>query len=486
MQINFPPWSEMVNPPFADILDNKDRYILLWGGRGSGKTDSAQKKIIIRMLTANYYKLILVRKVYDTIKESQYEGIKTAIENMGLQGLFKFTTSPLSIICVNGNRIIARGLDKADKIKGIDNPTAVWYEEGNDMTEEDFITVTSTIRSNKADYLQEIFSFNPESDTSNFHDFWIYKKFFEGRDGKNFRATTEVEVEIDGEKTTVEFAYTSIHSTYKDNPHLPPITKATYEDLKRTNPYWYTVYTLGEWGNKEVGSRFYKTFTLHDHVKEVEYNPALPIHISLDENVNPYLTLTIHQAETIGEKVTITQIDEICLKTPRNTLKATCDEFTARYRNHTEGVIIYGDRTSKKQDTKLEKGENFFTLTANYLKQFRPSTRLPNQNPGVKSRGEFITQIFAGNVPECEILVSDNCTNTKSDYLYLQEAADGTKHKQKTRDKASGVSYELYGHTSDANDYLHIEIFKAQYNLFIHGGAIKKPIFGKRVKRNRF
>ena len=130
------------------------------------------------MLTAPYFKGVLVRKVYDTIKESQFEGIKTEVYNMGLESLFTFRTSPLSITCINKNRIIARGLDKADKIKGVDNPTFIWYEEGNDMTEEDFNTVTTTVRSNKADYLQEIFSFNPEADTANYSDFWIYKKFF--------------------------------------------------------------------------------------------------------------------------------------------------------------------------------------------------------------------------------------------------------------------------------------------------------------------
>lgn len=483
--VNFPPWEEMVNPPFAGLLDNRDRYILMYGGRGSGKTDSTIKKIIIRMLTAPYFKGILIRKVYDTIKESQYEGIKNEIHKMGLDSLFSFTTSPISITCINGNRLVARGLDRAEKIKGVDNPTFAWYEEGNDMTEDDFNTVTTTIRSTEADYLQEIFSFNPEADTPNFEDFWIYKKFFEGKLEKTFRSTTEVEVEIDGQKKIVEFSYSAIHSTYKDNPHLPDITKAIYEDLKKTNPYWYQVYTLGNWGNKEVGSRFYKTFE-HSHVKAVAYDPGLPLHISLDENVNPYLTLTVHQVEKIGEKYIIKQIDEICLKSPKNTLKITCEEFFNKYKNHTEGLYIYGDRTSKKQDTKLEKGENFFTLAMNYLSHFRPSLRLPQQNPAVKSRGEFISQIFAGNIPSAEIIIGENCVNTISDYLYLQEDADGSKLKKKETDKSSGVRFEKYGHTSDANDYLHVEVLKNLYLDFIGGGNDKKPIFGGRILKNRY
>lgn len=485
MTVNFPAWEEMVNPPFAGLLENKDRYILQYGGRGSGKTDSTIKKIIVRLLTAPYFKGILVRKVYDTIKDSQYEGIKNEIENMGISSLFTFKVSPLSITCVNGNKVIARGLDKADKIKGVDNPSFVWYEEGNDMTEDDFNVVTTTIRSTQADYLQEIFSFNPESETPKYEDFWIYKKFFKGHTEKSFRSTVEVEVEIDGKKEKVQYSYTVIHSTYKDNPHLPAVTKAYYEDFKRTDPYYYTVWALGEWGNKEVGSRFYKTFK-YKHVKGTDYEPSLPLHISMDENVNPYLTLTVHQVHQECEKMTIKQLDEICLVSPRNTLKATCEEFARRYDSHTESVFIYGDRTSKKQDSKLEKGENFFTLAANYLKKFRPSTRLPQQNPGVKSRGEFISQVFAGNIEGVDIVIGENCSNTVADYLYIQEDADGTKFKKKERDKASGVSFEKYGHTSDANDYLHIELLKSQYLDFIGGGVNKKPIFGGRVRRKSY
>ena len=479
INVNLPAFKETVNGPFADIFDCKDRYIVLWGGRGSGKTHAAVMNIIYEMLTSPYFKGLLIRKVYETIKESQFESIKQTIEDLGLSSLFYFTVSPLSIKCVNGNRLIARGLDNVDKIKGVKDPTFAWYEEGNEMEETDFVTVTSTIRSKKAPYLQEIFSFNPESSEPDFNDFWIYKRFFSDTNEKTFNTTVEVEVEGKLEQYKVKV----IHSTYKDNPHLSTSVKAIYEDYRRTNPHYYEVYTLGLWGNKEVGNRFYKTFTL-DNVKPVEYDPSLPLHISLDENVNPYLTLTVHQVQGY----IIKQIDEICLKSPRNTLRLTCDEFKRRYpvADNSEGVYIYGDRTSKKQDTKLEKGENFFTLAANYLSEYRPITRLPSQNPPVKSRGEFINQVLDSKVPEVEIIIGENCVNTIADYLYLKESADGTKFKEKTTDKQSKIRFEKYGHTSDANDYLHCEIFKPQFRKFIGGGVVKSPTFGKRTISKKY
>tara|TARA_R110000796_G_scaffold73842_1_gene165858 strand:- start:4930 stop:6369 length:1440 start_codon:yes stop_codon:yes gene_type:complete len=477
IEVRLPEFKETVNPPFSEVFDCLSRYIVLWGGRGSGKTHAAVLKIIYMMLTLPYFKGILIRKVYDTIKESQYDSIKQSIEDMGLSSLFVFRVSPLSIVCVNGNRLIARGMDKAEKIKSIKDPSFIWYEEGNEMTEDDFIVATTTVRSTKAPYLQEIFSFNPESDEPDFHDFWIYKRFFSDTNEKSF----ETFVEVDTPKGPISYSVKVIHSTYQDNKHLPPSIAATYEDFKRTSPHYYEVYTRGLWGNKEVGNRFYKTFTL-DNVEPTDYNPALPLHISLDENVNPYLTLTVHQVEGLE----VRQIAEICLRSPRNTLRATCDEFKMIFKDHKEGLYIYGDRTSKKQDTKLEKGENFFTITSNYLSQYNPIERLPSRNPGVVSRKEFINQILDGKIEGVKIIIGETCTNSIADYLYLKEAADGTKFKEKTTDKVSKVRYEKYGHTSDANDYLYCEIFKPQFDNFIGGGIIKKATFGVRTSTKKY
>lgn len=477
INVNLPEFKDTVNPPFAELFYCHYRYIVLWGGRGSGKTHAAVMKIIYMMLTLPYFKGMLIRKVYDTIRESQYESIKSTIEDLGLGSLFSFGVSPLSITCVNGNRLLARGLNDVDKIKGVKDPSFAWYEEGNEIDEEDFVTVTSTIRSTKAPYLQEIFSFNPESSEPDFADFWIHKRFFSDTNEKTFDTT--VEVEVDG--AIEEYKVKVVHSTYKDNPHLATSIKAIYEDYKRTNPHYYEVYTKGLWGNKEVGNRFYKTFSL-DNVSETHYDPALPLHLSFDENVNPYLTLTVHQVEGFE----VRQIDEICLKSPRNTLRATCEEFAKRYPDQREGVYIYGDRTSKKADTKLEKGENFFSLASNYLEKYRPIERLPSQNPGVKSRGEFINAIFDGQIPDVSIIIGENCVNSTADYLYLKEAADGTKYKEKTTDKATKVRFEKYGHTSDANDYLHCEILKPQFDKFIGGGTIKKAKFGARKPLRKY
>lgn len=478
INVNLPKFSKLVNPPFKGLLNNHRRIIFLWGGRGSGKSIAAIRLLIVRCLLEPYFKCILVRKVYDTIKESMFEAIKDEVETLGLTALFEFRVSPMEIRCVNGNKFICRGLDKPEKLRSIKEPSMAWYEEGNQITEEDHITVSTTLRSNKARFLQEIFSFNPETDGANVDDFWLYKQYFKGVKEKTFDG--EVEVFIPSLDRYVSQTFSSIWSTYHDNKHVSDGFIATLETLKKKNPYYYGIFALGNWGNKEVLDQFYKLFSM-DIVGHAEYIHTLPIHISLDENVHPYLTMTIHQVRKRDDKFKIWQIGEICLPHPNNTLKATCDEFKRRYPNHVEGLYIYGDRTSIKQDVKLEKGQNFFTMVRDELEQYRPELRLPSVNPNVKSRGAFINDLFHGEDPEVEIIIGDGCSNTIDDYINLVEDADGTKFKKKVTNKQTKVSYEQYGHTSDANDYFYCELLKSKYSAYIGGS---KRVAYKSMRRS--
>ena len=69
------------------------------------------------------------------------------------------------------------------------------------------------------------------------------------------------------------------------------------------------------------------------------------------------------------------------LKDPLNTLKDTCEEFIKRYGKNEHGLFVYGDATSKKQDTKLQKGQNFYLLIKGYLSKLKPIFKVPKANP---------------------------------------------------------------------------------------------------------
>lgn len=247
-------------------------------------------------------------------------------------------------------------------------------------------------------------------------------------------------------------------------------------EAKQRNPVKFEALQQQDPKVMEAGAEFYKSFNQDVHVSNVEYNDSLPIHISLDENVNPFITGNIFQIS--GKEVY--QVDEMCLSHPKNTLKSLALEFKKRYPNHSTGVYIYGDATSMKADTKLEKGQNFFTLFCGYLKEYKPSMRVPRSNPSVAMRGNWINEdIFEKEI--IKLRISDKCFHTIQDLQFTKEDSDGTKLKKKEKDVRTGVTYEKWGHCSDVLDYLLTFAFNREFLNYQRGGRKVKMIAGPRV-----
>lgn len=468
MNVVWPPWNKIINDKFVPLTRINDRFVILYGSRGSSKSDYVAKQLIHNCLSHKYFKFILYRKQYNTIQESSYENIKQTIIGLGLEKLFRFRTNPMGIICVNGNRFIARGGDDPQNIKSIKDPTGVWYEEDIPY-ESDFATISLSIRSDKADVLQEIFTINPEVE-GDYTENWFWRRFFRDHNELSYRTTTTIEVE----GRQVVYNATIHHSTYQDNKWLPDAVKAQIEAYKFTNPYLYSVYAKGLWTMKETGGNFYKLFKRAKNTADVQYNPNIPLHISFDFNVNPYITLTIWQIE--GN--TARQMDEICLSTPNNKTGKLCEAFKHKYRAHTAGLFIYGDPSGVAEDTRAETGHNDFTIIQGALQDFKPSMRLMRSAPSVAMRGNWINEVFDHNEGGLTFIIGNNCSNSIADYMYLKEASDGTKAKIKEKNKETGVTFERYGHCSDANDYLLCYAFQSQFAIYQNGGVAPQYYVG--------
>lgn len=214
----------LTNDKFYPLYTNKDRYLVLMGGGGSGKSVFTAQKIIVRMLTEQKHRFLVLRKVAKTLRESVFMEIKNVINRWGLQKLFKIpkgTSSELHISCVNGNEILFAGLDDVEKLKSISGITSVWMEEASECTPEDFRQLDIRLRGRTLNYKQFMITFNPID-----INHWLKKEFF---DHKKQNAAT-------------------LHSTYQDNKFLDKEAIAVLEAFKETDPYFYQVYALGEWG----------------------------------------------------------------------------------------------------------------------------------------------------------------------------------------------------------------------------------------------
>lgn len=279
---------------------------------------------------------------------------------------------------------------------------------------------------------------------------------------------------------TLEPGVAYIEAKITDNPHIP---KSYLDSLKMLPRYQYEVFVEGNWDIQlKQGGEFYKSFEMELHVHECSYNPKLPLHISFDENVNPYLPMGIFQIQ--GKEVSM--IAEIAGVNPYNTIKEVCKEFKNKFRGHNAGLFVYGDATSRKDDVKLEKGYNFFTLIVKELQEFKPNLRVGRSNPSVAMRGNFINSILECNYDDISIKIDPSCKKTISDFINTKENEEGGKNKEMETDPNTKVRSQKTGHFTDLTDYFITTAFANSYQKFQAGGTLLPMIMGKNFSKNSY
>lgn len=280
---------------------------------------------------------------------------------------------------------------------------------------------------------------------------------------------------------TLPKGWSYVPAKITDNPH---ISKEYIESLKNLPKYEYDSFVLGDWEVvPRTGGEFYKLFDYDNNTIENSLiDPSRPLHISFDFNVVPYMSITVWQFD---KKVGI-QIDELCVTTPNNSTPGACKQFLKKYGTHKGGLFFYGDPSGRARDTRDEKGQNDFTIIQALLREMRATERVAKVAPPVAMRGNFINDIFSKNFGGIELKVDRRCVNTVKDYVYLKEDSDGTKLKEKVKDPKTLQTYEKYGHTSDANDYLLCYMFTGEFSTYQKGGIDTKVTLGKNQSNNSY
>lgn len=225
---------ETNNDTFLPLFWDKHRYLVLKGGGGSGKSIFAGRKILERAATEPGHRFLVVRKVAKTLRTSCYNQLKSQAYEFYEDQVGKIPkgeSSDMYITFRNGSQILFAGLDDVEKLKSIFDVTGIWIEEASEVLESDFNQLDIRLRTQCPYYLQFIITFNPISITH-----WLKRRFFDldisdATERENFRALTRTH-----------------ESTYKDNRFLRPEAIRTLENFKYTDPYYYRVYCLGEWG----------------------------------------------------------------------------------------------------------------------------------------------------------------------------------------------------------------------------------------------
>lgn len=450
---------------YHHLLDTKEFFDIdfLYGGRDSGKSRHVAMQALYECMVSNYFKCLLIRKELVTVRSSQFDLIKSVIEDWKIEHLFWIHETRMEIICrSNGNGFYGRGLDKVGKIKSFNNPSHCWIEEGNQIDNTDFVVVLTSLRANQR--VKTWFTFNPECD-GNYTDFWLWQEWFSHTTNLSWTWTKTISVD----ELPVEFKARATHTTYHDNPYCQPQRKALYESYKnsKNNAYWYQTYTLGLWGFRRTGMEFWKCFEEAKHSREVKIEKA-PVHIVADNNVNPYIAVSCWQLFT--DKKIIRQVHELPCEHPANTASKAAQKVVNWLLNinHVDVVFVYGDPSANAKSTEDDEGRSFFDKFINVLQTagVKVIKRVQRSAPEVALSGSFINEIYESNYQGWSIEIGSHCRKSIEDYTMAKEDKDGKILKKRETDKETKVSFERYGHFSDDKRYFITTILNTEFELY--------------------
>lgn len=251
-----------------------------------------------------------------------------------------------------------------------------------------------------------------------------------------------------------------------DNPD-PEFRRVYSQQLEKLGDYDRRRLLYGDWNAlPREGGEAYWAFDPDKHTAVVPFLPEIPVcHLSFDQNVVPYITMIACQCRYLDNgTLQIRIFKEYCLKHPRNKTQALCEAWALDYGSLTSQVYIYGDASGNKSDTRAAQSD--YDIALNTLRRWAGSRskRVQRSNPEVRKRVLFICAIFEGKIPGVELIIDRNCHNLVQDLMLVKEDANGGKVKKRVTE--NGVSFEQYGHTSDALEYLVTTLCPAHFKDF--------------------
>lgn len=224
--------AKVVGKGYKEFWFSKRRYVAVKGSRGSKKSKTTALWIIYHMMKYPLANTLVVRRVFNTLRDSCWSDLQWACEKLGVSSLWSFTKSPLEATYIpTGQKILFRGLDDPLSITSISVSKGVlnwvWVEEAFQLeSEEAFDKLDLSIRGQlpKGYFFRFMITFNPYSEHH-----WLKKKFFDNPDDNTLALTT----------------------TYKCNEWIGEEFIKIMERMKVNNPRKYAILGEGEWGIAE-------------------------------------------------------------------------------------------------------------------------------------------------------------------------------------------------------------------------------------------
>lgn len=239
-----------VNPRFENfIFDWNYKKYLLVGGYGSSKSYHVALKLILKCYSEKR-KILVVREVYDTHRDSTFSLFKEILEEMGLlaesnkdkKKKVVAKESPFKLTFPNKSEIIFKGMDKPEKLKSINGVTIVWLEECSEIKYDGYKELLGRLRHPYLS-LHFILSTNPVGT-----DNWVYTHFFKSVDESGKETVVLDDMLLYKLHTMIRGDTYYHHSTVDDNFFVQQDYIDQLEDMKKFDKDLYRIARLGRFG----------------------------------------------------------------------------------------------------------------------------------------------------------------------------------------------------------------------------------------------
>ena len=253
------------NNHFIDFINDWNyKFYFLVGGYGSSKSYHVATKLLLKLLQEKRLALV-VREVYDTIRDSCFSLFEEVALRIGIYEHLKFKSSPMQIVFPNGSKIIFKGLDNPQKLKSINGVSIVWLEECSECKYEAYKELLGRLR--HMEYSNHIICSTNPVGTDN----WTYSHFFKNEEANKIILDDESLYNNRIVKTNNTYYH---HSTCEDNAFLP---KSYIDELEQMKEYDYDLYRVAKLGHYGVnGVKVLPQFKIMKHDEVINKVSKLP------------------------------------------------------------------------------------------------------------------------------------------------------------------------------------------------------------------
>src|SRR6266853_1809469 len=397
-----------LRPAQSTVFQSNQRFRVLAAGRRFGKTFLALVELY-QAAWAPGRKVWYVAPTYKQAKRIAWKALKQMTK-----GYWASTPNEtdLTIELASGGTISLRGADNYDSLRG-DGLDFLVLDEYASMNREAWTEVLRPALSDREGHA--LFIGTPHGRN---HFFELYEAALDQPQWARFQFTT-----AQGGNVTAK-----------------ELESATHELDERT----YRQEFQASFESLGVGLVYY-AFDRRQNIRDVRYNPALPVFWSLDFNINPLCSVL---GQIIHGRVHI--LDELIL--PNSNTLAACEEFLERTQKWTMApamtglpeeseafedvmralqpapfnVYIHGDATGEQRKTSASRTDwqivkQFF---GRYTDRYHAGFRVPSDNPPVKDRINCVNAMLRNHAGEHRLLIDPRCKQLIKDLEQVCWKAD--------------------------------------------------------------